>query len=114
MRATPRVAMLMLAFAIAACGQRQVEVRTAPTSTNTEQAVQVTNNLSQAVNIYVTPTGGSELFLRQVPANTVERVPVQGVAGGTSVIFKAVTIDGSRTYQSRNVTLTGLFAWPVP
>ena len=113
MRAAPRVALLALALAAAACGQRQVEVRTAPT-TATDQAVQVTNNLSQAINVYVTPTGGSELFLRQVPANTVERVPVQGIASGTSVIFKAVTVDGSRTYQSRNVTLTGMFVWPVP
>lgn len=113
MRAAPRVALLALALAAAACGQRQVEVRTAPT-TNTEQAVQVTNNLSQGVNVYVTPAGGSELFLRQVPGNTVERVPVQGVASGTSVTFKAVTIDGSRTYQSRAVVLAGMFAWPVP
>ena len=99
--------------AAAACGQRQVEVRTAPTTT-TDQAVQVTNNLSQAVNVYVTPAGSSELFLKQVPANTVEKVGVQGVASGTSVIFKAVTQDNSRTYQSRNVTLTGLFVWAVP
>src|SRR3954471_21673891 len=113
MRAAPRVALLALALAVAACGQRQVEVRTAPT-TNTEQAVQVTNNLSQAGNVYVTPTGGSELFLRQVPAHTAERVPGPGVASGTAVVFKAVTADGSRTYQSRSLTLTGLFSWPVP
>ena len=113
MRAALRVALLALALAVAACGQRQVEVRTAPTA-NTDQAVQVTNNLSQAVNIYVTPSGGSELFLKQVPANTVERVPVQGVASGTSVVFKAVTVDGSRTYQSRTVVLSGMFVWPVP
>jgi hypothetical protein len=115
MRAAPSVAMLALALALAACGQRQVEVRTAPTpAAAVEQSVQVTNNLSQAVNVYVTPSGGSELFLRQVPANSVERVPVQGVASGSSVIFKAVTIDGSRTYQSRNVNLVGMYSWPVP
>jgi len=90
-----------------------VEVRTAPT-TNTDQAVQVNNTLSQAVNIYITPQGGSELFLKQVPANTIDRVAVQGVAAGTTVVFKAVTIDGSRTYQSRNVVMSGLFVWPVP
>ena len=113
MRAAPRVALLALALAMSACGQRQVEVRTAPT-TNTDQSVQVTNNLSQAINVYVTPAGGTELFLRQVPANTVERVPVQGVASGTSVVFKAVTIDGSRTYQSRTVVMSGMYVWPVP
>jgi hypothetical protein len=30
------------------------------------------------------------------------------------VVFKAVTVDGSRTYQSRSVVLTGLFVWSVP
>jgi hypothetical protein len=106
--------MLALALATAtACGGRQVEVRTAPTAA-TEQSVQVTNNLSQAVNVYATPSGGGELFLRQVPANTVEKLPVQGVASGANVVFKAVTVDGSRTYQSRTVPLTGLYVWSVP
>jgi hypothetical protein len=106
--------MLALALATAtACGGRQVEVRTAPTAA-TEQSVQVTNNLSQAVNVYATPAGGGELFLRQVPANTVEKLPVQGVANGASVVFKAVTLDGSRTYQSRSVPLSGLYVWSVP
>jgi hypothetical protein len=107
-----RVSLLALALA-AACGPRQVEVRTAPTVA-TEQAVQIANNLSQAVNVYVTSSGGGEIFLRQVPANTVEKVPVQGVPSGTSVTFKAVTVDGARTYQSRSVGLTGLFVWGVP
>ena len=114
MRASPRAALFAIAFAAAtACGARQVEVRTAPTTVS-EQAVQVTNNLSQAVNVYATPTGAQELFLRQVPANTVEKIPVQGVASGAMVVFKAVTVDGSRTYQSRNVALSGLFVWGIP
>ena len=109
-----RVVCVALGLAAAtACGGRAVEVRTAPTVTS-DVSVQVTNNLSQAVNIYATPTGGTELFLRQVPANTVEKVPVQGVASGTKVTFKAVTVDGSRTYQSRDVALTGLYVWSVP
>jgi hypothetical protein len=114
MRASPRAALFAIAFAAAtACGGRQVEVRTAPTTVS-EQAVQITNNLSQAVNVYATPTGAQELFLRQVPANTVEKIPVQGVASGAMVVFKAVTVDGSRTYQSRNVALAGLFVWGIP
>lgn len=113
MKASLRVGLLALGLAAAACGPRQVEVRTAPTVTS-EQVVQVSNTLSQAVNVYVTPSGGSELFLRQVPANTVEKVPVQGVASGGSVTFKAVTIDGARTYQSRSVVLVGLYVWMVP
>lgn len=114
MNASRRIAVLAFALATAVgCGGRQVEVRTAPTVA-TEQSVQVTNNLSQAVNIYVTPSGAAELFLRQVPANTVEKIPVQGVASGASVVFKAVTVDGSRTYQSRSVALAGLYVWGVP
>jgi ABC-type glycerol-3-phosphate transport system substrate-binding protein len=116
MKVMSRASALLLAcvaVAATACGPRQVEVRTAPTTTS-EQAVQVTNNLSQAVNVYVTSAANSEMFLKQVPANTAERVPVQGIASGTSVTFKAVTVDGSRTYQSRSVSLTGLFIWSIP
>jgi hypothetical protein len=114
MMASVRIACVALALAAAtACGGRAVEVRTAPTTTS-DMSVQVTNNLSQAVNIYATAAGGSELFLRQVPANTVEKVPVQGVSNGTKVTFKAVTVDGSRTYQSRDVTLSGVYVWSVP
>lgn len=116
MKVAFRAPTIALALALAtACAPRQVEVRTAPaTSTANEQSVQVTNNLSQAVNVYVTATGSGELFLRQVPANTVEKVPVQGVANGTMVTFKAVTVDGARTYQSRSVGLAGLYVWSVP
>lgn len=110
-----KLPLLALALAVTtACGPRQVEVRTAPSTTSAEQSVQITNNLSQAVNVYVTTAGSSEIFLRQIPANTVEKVPVQGVSGGTSVTFKAVTVDGARTYQSRSVALSGLFVWGVP
>jgi uncharacterized protein YpmB len=127
MRASPRVSLLVVGLVIAsACGPRQVEVRTAPsTTTAAEQSVQVTNNLSQAVNVYVVngasgmaATGGTnaagEQFLRQIPPNTVEKVPVLNVPAGRSVSFKAVTVDGSRTYQSRNVPLSGTFLWSVP
>ena len=114
MKASVRATLIAVTLAaFTACGGRQVEVRTAP-SISSEQAVQVTNTLSQGVNVYATPSGGQELFLRQVPANTVEKIPVQGVASGTTVVFKAVTVDGSRTYQSRSVALAGLFVWSIP
>jgi hypothetical protein len=111
-----RTSLLALSLSVAAaCGQRQVEVRTAPTTSSTaEPTVLITNNLSQAVNVYVTTPARGELFLRQIPANTVEKVPVPGVSAGTNATFKAVTVDGSRTYQSRNAPLTGTFAWSVP
>jgi len=115
MTASTPLRALLLALAVAtACGPRQVEVRTAPTTSTVEQTVQVTNNLSQAINVYVTANGASELFLRQVPANTVEKVPVPSVASGATATFKAVTVDNSRTYQSRSVALSGLFLWSVP
>ena len=117
MIAPARASLIVAAFAvIAACGPRQVEVRTAPQPTDTANApsVQLTNNLSQAVNVYVNVSGGTELFLRQVPANTVEKVPVNGVASGSTVSFKAVTVDGSRTYQSRSAALSPMFLWSVP
>ena len=116
MRVTSGASVALFALVLAtstACGPRQVEVRTAPT-TATEQAVQVTNNLSQAVNVYVASATGSDMFLKQIAANTSEKVPVQGISSGAAVTFKAVTVDGSRTYQSRNVTLTGLFIWNIP
>ena len=109
-----RAPLLALALAAAtACGPRQVEVKTAPAMAS-EQSVQITNNLSQAVNVYVTTAGSGEIFLRQISANTVEKVPVAGVPSGASVMFKAVTVDGARTYQSRSVGHTGLFVWAVP
>jgi len=112
-----RASLIAAALAVAtACGPRQVEVRTAPQTTESANApsVQLTNNLSQAVNVYVNVSGGTELFLRQVPANTVEKVPVNGVASGATVSFKAVTVDGSRTYQSRSAQLSPMFLWSVP
>jgi hypothetical protein len=118
MIAPMRVSLLIAGFvALAACGPRQVEVKTAPeptASASSAPAVQLTNNLSQAVNVYVTAAGGNELFLRQVAANTVEKLPVSGIAAGTTVTFKAVTVDGSRTYQSRSAPLASQFLWSVP
>jgi hypothetical protein len=113
------VKVFMLAIVLAgasACGPRQVEVRTAPPSPSASEgnSVQLTNNLSQAINVYVVSSGGGELFLRQVPANTAEKLPVTGVAAGSTVTFKAVTVDGSRTYQSRSAPLSAMFLWSVP
>jgi hypothetical protein len=82
-----------------ACGPRQVEVRTAPPAADTlgTPSVQLTNNLSQAVNVYVNVSGGTEMFLRQVPANTVEKVPVNGVAKGSTVSLWRASFRGRRT-----------------
>lgn len=96
----------------AACGPRQVEVRTAPSQT-AEVALHFTNNLAQAVNVYVN-SGGSDLFVRQVAANTSEHLPVQGISSGTNVTLKATTIDGARTYSRTGVQMQGTVSWRVP
>jgi hypothetical protein len=110
-RFIPSIAILAL---VAACHPRAVEVRTAPTtSAQAQTSVQVKNGLNQAVNVYVTQAG-TDMFLRQVPANSTSTVPVQGVSAGTSVTLKAVTVDGVRTFQRKNVTLTGTYLFPLP
>jgi hypothetical protein len=107
----PYALVLMLAVA-SGCSARQVEVRTAPT-TASAVSVEVKNNVNQAVNVYVTQNG-TDTFLKQVPANTSQTIPVQGVAAGSTVSLKAVTLDGARTYSRANVVLTGTYVFPLP
>jgi hypothetical protein len=97
---------------LAACSPRQVDVRTAPTQA-TAVSLQVNNTLTQAVNVYVT-VSGTDTFLRQVGANSTATIPVQGIASGTTVSLKAVTIDGARTYSRANVVLNGTYVFPLP
>lgn len=101
-----------LLLIVAACGPRQVEVRTAPTQA-TQVSVQVNNNLNQAVNVYVT-SNGTDTFLRQVGGNSSATIPVQGFASGSTVALKAVTIDGKQTYSRANVVLNGTYVFPLP
>jgi len=99
-------------LASVACAGRQVEVRTGPTPA-ADVSLRLTNNLSQAVNVYVT-TGGSDVFLKQVAANSVEVLPISGMAAGTTVTLKARTVDGTRTYTRNNVALASNYEWQVP
>ena len=103
---------------IAGCGPRRVEVETGP-ATSGEVSLRVTNNLSQAVNIYIaggtgTSTAGSEVFVKQIAANTSEWVPVRGYSEGASVTLRARTVDGARTYSRDNVVLQNMYEWRVP
>ena len=111
MNARPFAFAAMLAM-LAACSPRQVEVRTAPTA-QSAVSVQVNNNVSQAVNVYVT-LNGTDTFLRQVGPNKSETIPVQGFAPGSTVSLKAVTVDGARTYSRANVVLSGTYVFPLP
>ncbi|MEO7040407.1 MAG: hypothetical protein ABI446_14145 [Gemmatimonadaceae bacterium] len=102
---------VLLAASLAACN-RKVEVGSAP-SPSSGMAVHLTNNASQAVNAYVT-SGGADVFLGQVGANSVKTLTVSGVSSGSSVTLKAKTADGARTYTKDNVTLSASTDWTVP
>jgi len=99
-------------MAATACGPRNVEVRTGPQPVS-EVTLRVTNNLAQAANVYVA-NGGSDVFLKQVPAHGVESMNVPGIAAGATVQLKATPVDGSRSYTRNNVTLSGLYEWQIP
>jgi ABC-type glycerol-3-phosphate transport system substrate-binding protein len=108
---------IMLTLAIlgaAACGGRQVQMQTAPQTQNQATAsVQLTNNASQAVNVYVV-SAGTDIFLQQVAARSTETLPVRGVADGSTVTLRATTVDGSYTYSKENVVLAGSYVWQIP
>jgi hypothetical protein len=97
---------------LGACGQPGVEVRTAPAQT-VQNAIQLTNGLGQAVNVYVNYNGNDQ-FIQQVRANTALRLPVSNVPPGTTVTLKAVTIDGTKTYSLPNIVLNGTVNFSVP
>lgn len=101
----------LLTLSVAACS-RQVQVETAPGTTNTA-TLHVMNNLSSAVNVYV-QSGGQDIFLKQVAARASEGISVPGVAAGSTVNLKAVTADGTRTYTKDNVVLTATYHWELP
>jgi hypothetical protein len=99
-------------LSLTGCGPRQVEVRTAP-SQSAEVAIAFTNALSQPVQVFVN-TGGSDMFVRQVAANTTDHLPVPGVSVGTRATLKAMPVDGSNGYTKSGVTMTESVTWRVP
>ena len=94
-----------------ACGPRQAEVRTSPTPSGL--SLQVANTLPQPVNVYVT-LSGTDTFLGQIPARTSQNLSVPGLAPGTSVNLKAVTVDGTHMYARTNVSLSGAYPFSIP
>ena len=101
-----------LLISAAACGPPQVEVRTAPPAPP-QNALQVTNGLGQAVNVYVNYNGNDQ-FIQQVRPNTEQRLPVSGIPAGATVTLKAITVDGTRAYSVPNVVLRGTYNFSVP
>jgi hypothetical protein len=102
----------MLLVATTACGSRQVNVETGAPAT-TSATIRFTNNDNSAVNVYVV-NAGTDMFLKQVAANTTEDLPVAGVAAGTQVRLKATRTNGSQTYTSDPMTLSATTTWRVP
>jgi hypothetical protein len=103
--------LLALVVSATACGPR-VEVRTAPPQAQ-QNAIQLTNTLAQAVNVYVN-YNGTDQFIQQVRANTALRLPVSGIPAGATVTVKAITVDGTRTYSAQNVVMNGTYNFSVP
>lgn len=100
-----------LLIGAAACAPK-VEVRSPPAQP-AQQAIQLTNSLAQAVNVYVNYNGNDQ-FIQQVRANTALRLLVTSVPSGATVTLKAVTIDGTRTYTVPNVVMKGTLNFSVP
>jgi hypothetical protein len=94
------------------CGPRQVNVETGPPA-STAVTLHFANNDNSAVNVYVV-NQGTDIFLKQVPANTTEEVPVAGIAPGTQVRLKATRTDGTKTYTSDPMALNASTTWRVP
>ncbi len=99
-------------LATAACGPRQVEVGSGAAS-QAEVMLNVTNNFSQAVSVYVVQ-GGNPMFVKLVAANATETIPVRGVASGSTVTLRGTVADGSRTVEKTGVTLSGSYSWTLP
>ena len=109
-----RLATLALTLTAPIACARQVEVKTGETPAPST-SIAFTNELAQAVNVYVRPnTGGGEIFVRQVAARTTETIPVRGVAPNTAVTLRAAPVDGSVNYTRENVTLGQGYTWRVP
>jgi hypothetical protein len=103
---------VLLVIVVGACASRKVEVGTGPTPAS-GVSLNVSNTLSQDVNVYVT-SGGTDILVGQVAANSTKALAVNGVAEGSSVSLKAIAVDGSRTYTRDGVVLSGSYAWTLP
>lgn len=106
------LAAVMIATSVVACGGRTVEVKSAPSPT-AESAVNVTNNLSEPVNVYAN-AGGEDIFLGQVGGGSAMSLPVKGVSAGSTVTLKATRMSDKYSYSKSNVVLSGTYLWQVP
>jgi hypothetical protein len=103
---------MVLVLAVAACGPRQVDLDPGA-ATGPDATLRVTNNHTQAVNVYVVQ-GGSEMLVGQVAANTTQQLPVSGISRTQAVTLRARSTDGTRNWERSGVTLTDMYDWRVP
>jgi hypothetical protein len=89
--------------AVAACGGRKVVVGTGTAAS--AASLEFTNDMAQAVNVYLRGPDGAEVFLRQVPARTTESVPVRGVREGASVQLRIAPVNGAQNIVRENVVV---------
>jgi hypothetical protein len=109
-----RRALVALALvAVAAC-HRKVDTNAQPAQpAGPTYTLTVTNNLTKAVNVYVT-NGGVDTFLRQVAGTSTDQLPVKGIPANTPVTLKATTVDGASTYTKASVNLSNNYTWVLP
>ncbi len=106
------LAAVMLATSVVACGGRTVEVNSSP-SPMAAAAVNVTNNLSEPVNVYAN-AGGEDIFLGQVGGGSAMSLPVKGISAGSTITLKATRMSDKYSYSKSNVVLSGTYLWQVP
>jgi hypothetical protein len=103
-------ALAMVALVATACSRSVTLESSAPVPA--EVSLRVTNDLTQAVNVYVV-SGTTDMLVKQVAAKTTETLPVRGIPAGSTVQLKATTVDGTKTYTRNGVVLRDTFDWRV-
>ena len=89
----------------AACAARTVEVGTGA-ELAPARSIEFVNNLAQAVNVYVRAGTGSEVFVRQVPARSTERLPIRAVRDGATVSLRVAPVDGAANITRSDVRVS--------
>src|SRR5688500_13252566 len=106
MKALSAAMLIASTLSSSACGQRQVEVSTG-TQPQSDVAIQLTNNTSSQLNVYVVH-GGQRIFVGQVSGNSTQHLPVANVPSGSVVTLAASTVSITpRTYSRGDVSLSG-------
>jgi hypothetical protein len=112
-RALALLALAPLAAAAGACAARTVQVGTGA-ELAPAQSIEFTNNFAQAVNVYLRAGTGSEVFVRQVPGRSTERLPIRGLRDGATVSLRVAPVDGAANVTRNDVRVAPGTAVRVP